>query len=66
MASTLSAGLTLALLLAVAALVREARLRRALERLMRSLLSHLRRPQTHAPKPSELRDAAGDPADRRL
>lgn len=57
MNATLLAGLSLALLIAVLALVREVRLRRALQRLLRSLLHRWRRSQ--APHATSDTDSAG-------
>ncbi|MEN6494652.1 MAG: hypothetical protein ABFD16_10205 [Thermoguttaceae bacterium] len=47
MSNLLLLGTVLSLLVAVAALVREVRLRRALERLLARLISHLRKPPRH-------------------
>jgi hypothetical protein len=61
-----TASLGLALLLAIVALVREVRLRRALERLLRSLLSRLWRLPTHEDRPMPDVDLADDPGAERL
>lgn len=66
MNTTLFAGLMLALLLCVVALAREVRLRRALERLLRCLLSRVWRRDTREKTPEDDPVSAGDRADRRV
>jgi hypothetical protein len=56
--------LSLALLLAIVALAREHRLRRAVETLLRSVLAHLQRPDDHEQTVAAADRAAGRPADR--
>jgi hypothetical protein len=53
MSNVLLLGTAISLLVAVVALVREVRLRRALERLLARLIAHLRKPPRCRGNPSE-------------
>ena len=65
MSSVFTTALTFALLLAIAALWREVRLRRALQEIVRRLITLLRRTAGEA-KPSDLDDDTEHPGDRRM
>ncbi len=65
MSSTLTVALSFALLLSIAALCREVRLRRALQELVRRLISYLRR-SAHEASPVDYVDDGDRPADHRV
>ena len=66
MTASLVAGLSVALLLVVAVLIREVRLRKAMQRLLRSLLTRLWRCHAHETNASDDSGPCRDPARHRL